>query len=102
MTDPGPRPERTGPQPERTGLQPERTALAWRRSALTCTVVALLAAREATAHPIALAVVIPAWLLFCAIAYLRGRTTTRPLPHLVPAVTTASVLALAAAALLVR
>ncbi|NUT91819.1 MAG: DUF202 domain-containing protein [Saccharothrix sp.] len=84
------------------GLQPERTGLAWRRTALTCTAVALLAAREATAHPIALTLIIPAWLLFCTTAYLRGRTTTRPLPHLIPAIVTLSVLTLAAAALLIR
>ncbi|NUT96782.1 MAG: DUF202 domain-containing protein [Saccharothrix sp.] len=84
------------------GLQPERTGLAWRRTALTCTAVALLAAREATAHPIAFALIVPAWLLFCTTAHLRGRTTTRPLPHLVPAVVTLSVLALAAAAFLLR
>ncbi|MEJ2853160.1 MULTISPECIES: DUF202 domain-containing protein [unclassified Saccharothrix] len=84
------------------GLQPERTGLAWRRTALTCTVVALLAAREATEHPIALALIVPAWLFFCTTAYLRTRTTTRPLPHLIPTLATLSVLTLAAAALVVR
>ncbi|CAL9450460.1 hypothetical protein SUDANB95_02419 [Actinosynnema sp. ALI-1.44] len=85
-----------------SGLQPERTHLAWRRTALTFTVVAILAARHAADHPAALVLITAAWLVFCGTAYARGRTTTRPLPHLTPVITAFSVLALAVAAVLVR
>ncbi|MEU8705748.1 DUF202 domain-containing protein [Streptomyces sp. NPDC048565] len=59
------------------GLQPERTRLAWRRTTLTCTVVALLAFRQAlhagatAAGVCAVALSLLAWLGFLAVAHRR-------------------------------
>jgi hypothetical protein len=54
------------------GLQPERTRLAWRRTTLTCTVVAVLAARQAAQDTVAaVALSVVAWLGFLAVAHRR-------------------------------
>ncbi|KPC78760.1 MULTISPECIES: DUF202 domain-containing protein [Streptomyces] len=70
------------------GLQPERTRLAWRRTTLACTVVALLAVRQAlhggatAAGVLAVALSLLAWLGFLAVAHRRvtGMTTAKPAP----------------------
>ncbi|MFD9498585.1 DUF202 domain-containing protein [Streptomyces sp. NPDC060035] len=70
------------------GLQPERTRLAWRRTTLSCTVVALLAVRQAlhsgATGPgvIAVALSLLAWLGFLRVAHRRvtGLGSTAPLP----------------------
>lgn len=70
------------------GLQPERTRLAWRRTTLSCTVVALLAGRQALhggaspAGTIALSLSVLAWLGFLRVANRRvqGMGTARPRP----------------------
>ncbi|MFG3283553.1 DUF202 domain-containing protein [Streptomyces sp. NPDC048111] len=62
------------------GLQPERTRLAWRRTTLSCTVAAVLAAKQAVhrgGSPLALtAVTLSAlvWLGFLAVAHRRIQT----------------------------
>ncbi|MFI8006795.1 DUF202 domain-containing protein [Streptomyces sp. NPDC086010] len=75
----------TGPVRD-PGLQPERTRLAWRRTTLACTVVALLAGRQALqggARPagvLAVALSLVAWLGFLAVAHRRvtGMGGARP------------------------
>lgn len=70
------------------GLQPERTRLAWRRTTLSCTVVALLAGKQALhagATPVAVISVALsglAWLGFLRVAHRRvtGMETARPQP----------------------
>lgn len=70
------------------GLQPERTRLAWRRTTLSCTVVALLAVRQALhsgagpAAVIAVALTLLAWLGFLRVAHRRmaGLGHAVPLP----------------------
>ncbi|MFE4796708.1 DUF202 domain-containing protein [Streptomyces sp. NPDC056708] len=70
------------------GLQPERTRLAWRRTTLSCTVVALLAVKQALhsgASPagiVAVALSALAWLGFLLVAHRRvlGMGTARPQP----------------------
>lgn len=70
------------------GLQPERTRLAWRRTTLSCTVVALLAGKQAlhggvgTAGVVALSLSALAWLGFLRVANRRvqGMGTARPRP----------------------
>ncbi|WP_329035844.1 DUF202 domain-containing protein [Streptomyces sp. NBC_00178] len=77
----------TGPARD-PGLQPERTRLAWRRTTLACTVVALLAGRQALhggARPagvLAVALSLMAWLGFLAVAHRRvtGMGSARPAP----------------------
>ncbi|MGW0466138.1 DUF202 domain-containing protein [Streptomyces sp. NPDC003027] len=73
------------------GLQPERTRLAWRRTTLTCTVVAVLAAKQAIHDDITAAGVAGAalsalvWVAFLAVAHRRIRSLEaarpRPLSH---------------------
>ncbi len=59
------------------GLQPERTRLAWRRTTLSCTVAAVLAAKQALrqgSSPLALVAVALSglvWLGFLAVAHRR-------------------------------
>lgn len=68
------------------GLQPERTRLAWRRTTLSCTVVALLAGKQALhggtgpAGLVALSLSVLAWLGFLRVANRRvqGMGTARP------------------------
>lgn len=70
------------------GLQPERTRLAWRRTTLSCTVVALLAGRQALhggatgSALIALSLSALAWLGFLRVAHRRvtGMEPARPRP----------------------
>ncbi|MFG2719292.1 DUF202 domain-containing protein [Streptomyces sp. NPDC048416] len=68
----------TPPAPFRDpGLQPERTRLAWRRTTLSCTVAAVLAAKQTLRHgssPAAFAAVTLsalAWLGFLVVAHRR-------------------------------
>ncbi|MEU1125546.1 DUF202 domain-containing protein [Streptomyces sp. NPDC005899] len=94
------------------GLQPERTRLAWRRTTLSCTVVALLAGRQVLhggvsgAGVAALALTVPAWLLFLGVAHRRiaGTATAEPAPLsprlAVTAAACAAALAVCAAAML--
>ncbi|MET9436547.1 DUF202 domain-containing protein [Streptomyces sp. NPDC006551] len=73
------------------GLQPERTRLAWRRTTLTCTVVAVLAAKQAIHDDITAAGVAGAalsalvWVAFLAVAHRRIQSLDaarpRPLSH---------------------
>ncbi|MFF5898556.1 DUF202 domain-containing protein [Streptomyces argenteolus] len=66
----------TGPVRD-PGLQPERTRLAWRRTTLACTVVGLLAIRQAlhdgatAAGVLAVALSLLAWLGFLSVAHRR-------------------------------
>ncbi|MFF9686786.1 DUF202 domain-containing protein [Streptomyces sp. NPDC014623] len=70
------------------GLQPERTRLAWRRTTLACTVVALLAVRQAlyggvtAAGVLAVALSLLAWLGLLAVAHRRVAVmeAARPAP----------------------
>ncbi|MFE4450520.1 DUF202 domain-containing protein [Streptomyces sp. NPDC056796] len=70
------------------GLQPERTRLAWRRTTLACTVVALLAVRQALhggatgTAVLAVALSLLAWLGFLLVAHRRivRMGTARPAP----------------------
>lgn len=88
---PGAEPARD-PEPEREpardpGLQPERTRLAWRRTTLSCTVAAVLAARQAihnggTATGLtgaALSALV--WLGFLGVAHRRVRTLEAARPR---------------------
>ncbi|MFH8474256.1 DUF202 domain-containing protein [Streptomyces sp. NPDC018000] len=70
------------------GLQPERTRLAWRRTTLSCTVVALLAVKQALhdgaspAGVVAMALSALTWLGFLLVAHRRvlEMGTARPQP----------------------
>ncbi|MFI9627911.1 DUF202 domain-containing protein [Streptomyces sp. NPDC052042] len=87
------------------GLQPERTRLAWRRTTLSCTVVALLAVRQALhagagpAAILAAAFSALAWLVFLGVAHRRvlamGAGRPRPLPASAALAAAACVVALA-------
>ncbi|MEE1752507.1 DUF202 domain-containing protein [Streptomyces sp. SP18CS02] len=70
------------------GLQPERTRLAWRRTTLSCTVAAVLAAKQSVHDEITAAGLVGAalslvvWLAFLGLAHRRMRAlgTARPRP----------------------
>ncbi|MFJ1916465.1 DUF202 domain-containing protein [Streptomyces sp. NPDC088147] len=72
------------------GLQPERTRLAWRRTTLSCTVVAVLAARQAihggaTAAGLAGAALSAlVWLAFLAVAHRRTLALAAAVPGPLP------------------
>ncbi|QXE37638.1 DUF202 domain-containing protein [Streptomyces sp. GMY02] len=72
------------------GLQPERTRLAWRRTTLACTVVAVLAVRQAVQDNSAVALAAVAltalvWLSFLTVAHRRAQTLTTASPPALPA-----------------
>ncbi|MFJ1750489.1 DUF202 domain-containing protein [Streptomyces sp. NPDC088116] len=78
----------SGPDPERDpGLQPERTRLAWRRTTLSCTVAAVLAARQAIHHGgtaaalTGTALIALAWLGFLGVAHRRVLTLEAARPR---------------------
>ncbi|MGW0562134.1 DUF202 domain-containing protein [Streptomyces sp. NPDC003016] len=88
------------------GLQPERTRLAWRRTTLSCTVVAVLAAKQAVqdgagvAPVIAAALCVLVWLGFLRVAHRRIQAvggTARPAPMPVGAALTATACTIALA-----
>ncbi|WP_274556437.1 DUF202 domain-containing protein [Streptomyces spiramyceticus] len=95
------------PVPDRDpGLQPERTRLAWRRTTLTCTVVAVLAGKQAVheeftvAGAIAMALSALVWLGFLAVANRRIQvlgSAARPGPLSVRGAMTAAVCTIALA-----
>lgn len=74
--------------PRDPGLQPERTRLAWRRTTLSCTVAAVLAARQAVHDGVSAAGLLGAglsllvWVAFLAVAHRRIRALgpARPVP----------------------
>ncbi|MGW7466220.1 DUF202 domain-containing protein [Streptomyces xantholiticus] len=67
------------------GLQPERTRLAWRRTTLTCTVVAVLAARQTAQDTVfAAALSVLAWLGFLSVAHRRVGAMDAPRPRPMP------------------
>ncbi|MFE9889539.1 DUF202 domain-containing protein [Streptomyces scopuliridis] len=81
----------TGGAPARDpGLQPERTRLAWRRTTLSCTVVAVLAARQAihggaTAAGVAGAALSAlVWLAFLGVAHRRALALDAAVPGPLP------------------
>ncbi|MFD9476441.1 MULTISPECIES: DUF202 domain-containing protein [Streptomyces] len=69
------------------GLQPERTRLAWRRTTLACSVVAVLALRQAlrgTGAPVEVAgaaAIALIWLAFLWVAHRRIRTLAAGRPR---------------------
>ncbi|WP_329397448.1 DUF202 domain-containing protein [Streptomyces melanogenes] len=73
----------TGASDRDPGLQPERTRLAWRRTTLSCTVAAVLAAKQALhggTTPVGLVAVALSglvWLGFLAVAHRRIQSLTR-------------------------
>ncbi|MEU1077878.1 MULTISPECIES: DUF202 domain-containing protein [unclassified Streptomyces] len=73
----------TGAADRDPGLQPERTRLAWRRTTLSCTVAAVLAAKQAlhtggtAVGPVAVALSGLVWLGFLVVAHRRIQSLTR-------------------------
>ncbi|MFD9453252.1 DUF202 domain-containing protein [Streptomyces sp. NPDC059985] len=69
------------------GLQPERTRLAWRRTTLACSVVAVLAVRQAmrgTGSPtevVGAAVTVLIWVAFLWVAHRRMRELAAARPR---------------------
>jgi hypothetical protein len=91
------------------GLQPQRTRLAWRRTTLSCTVVAVLAARQAVhggataAELTGAALSALVWLGFLGVAHRRSVSlaAARPLPFSERGAVTAAACALLLAVLAV-
>ncbi|MFF0746297.1 DUF202 domain-containing protein [Streptomyces sp. NPDC004111] len=78
--------------PERDpGLQPERTRLAWRRTTLSCTVVAVLAVKQAVhgqgdpGGVLAAALSVLVWLGFLVVTHRRLRELDRARPPVLSA-----------------
>ncbi|MFF2524257.1 DUF202 domain-containing protein [Streptomyces liangshanensis] len=93
------------------GLQPERTRLAWRRTTLACTVVAVLAGRQAvhdggtTTGAIGITLTALVWLAFVALTHRRllalATAQPRAMPHLAAVAAAGCTLLLAALAVAV-
>ncbi|MFG3349792.1 DUF202 domain-containing protein [Streptomyces sp. NPDC048018] len=68
------------------GLQPERTRLAWRRTTLSCTVAAVLAAKQAIHDGVTATALVAAclsalvWIGFLAVAHRRIQALDTPRP----------------------
>ncbi|MEU8758215.1 DUF202 domain-containing protein [Streptomyces sp. NPDC048659] len=79
-----------GPDLRDPGLQPERTRLAWRRTTLSCTVVAVLAAKQAIHDEVTAAGLLAAglsalvWIGFLAVAHRRIQTLGAARPRELP------------------
>ncbi|MFD9790759.1 DUF202 domain-containing protein [Streptomyces sp. NPDC059070] len=73
----------TGAPHRDPGLQPERTRLAWRRTTLSCTVAAVLAAKQTLRHGTGAAELVAVslgalvWLAFLVVAHRRIQALTR-------------------------
>ncbi|MFD3699332.1 DUF202 domain-containing protein [Streptomyces sp. NPDC058646] len=72
------------------GLQPERTRMAWRRTTLTCSVVAVLALRQALrgsgapVEVVGASVTALVWVAFLAVAHQRMRALAADRPAALP------------------
>ncbi|MGW7411838.1 DUF202 domain-containing protein [Streptomyces sp. NPDC054863] len=84
MSPPG---EVRDPEQRDPGLQPERTRLAWRRTTLSCTVVAVLAGKQAIHDGVTPVGVLAAalsalvWVGFLVVAHRRMRELGRARPE---------------------